>query len=489
MPPKTIKISKQEVVTERCRRSFRYFVSKLRPEFEVQWFHERICNEIQAWADRDLTDEDDILLLAIPPGHAKSTYARMATTWLHGRDPFEQMFYISYAAERAEEHCGLIQEDILSENYKKTFPEISVNEKRSVTDIEGRGPRRNMKMHDIIYEGRAAGWLRAVGLDGGITGGRASTIVIDDPIKGYEQANSPTMREKLWRNFLSAVTSRKMVGRPLKILVLFTRWHLDDLAGRIKSSGMSYHEVRFEALRVDMTDPDDPREEGDALWPEARTKAALERIREIDSEIFQSLYQNDPAPPGGNVIKINWTNNRWSVIPNGGQGRWVQAWDLRLDGDGATSSNAVGQLWFVPETAKGFAYLVDQVKGRWSSNETLDMMLHVNSLPLWKMAGEKYVENKALGKPVINMLSNKIPGLIAYNPGTANKRSKWESVKPFWAAGNVFLPDNKEWLSEFVNEHIMAPAYVTDDQIDCSTIALSALFLLDAKNKETYSWL
>lgn len=482
-------ITERQIISERCRRSFLYFVRHMLQGLDIPWFHVDLAEQVQEWVGQ-AEDDPFVLMLSMPPGHAKSTYARLAAAWLHGRDPTEQIFYISYSTESATNHLSLLQELMLSDAYSYAFPNSRVLKARANNETEGRDPRRNMRMHDVFNEAGVLGCARAYGLDGGITGGRASTIIIDDHTKNAEDAARASFREKSWRTFVSAINSRKVVGRPLRILMLATRWHLDDLSGRVKSKGLyPVREIRLEAIRTDMSDDRDPRREGEALWPEAISQKALLNIRRVAPEVFQSLYQNNPAPEGGNVIKVIWTNNRWSVIPNGGRGRWVQSWDLRLDGSGTSSSNAVGQLWFSPDGASGLAYLIDQVKGRWDSNETLAIMRHVNNLPTWQKAAEKYIENKALGKPIINMLKNEIPGLLEYSPGTANKRARWESVKPFWAAGNVFLPQDAEWLPEFINEHILAPSYPTDDQIDCSTIALTALFITGAKTKEVYAWL
>jgi predicted phage terminase large subunit-like protein len=482
-------ITRQQIIGERCRRSFLYFVQYMLEGFDIPWFHLDLAEQIQDWSQQN-EDNPFTLMLSMPPGHAKSTYARLAAAWLHGCDPTEQIFYISYSTEAATGHLSLIQELMLSERYNYAFPNAKILKARANTETEGREPRRNMRLHDVFDTTGVKGGARAYGLDGGITGGRASTIIIDDHTKNAEDAARASFREKSWRTFVSAINSRKVVGRPLKILMLATRWHLDDLSGRVKDKGLyPVKEIRREALKETFDDDTDPRREGEALWPEAISEKALLNIRRVAPEVFQSLYQNNPAPEGGNVIKVIWTNNRYSVIPNGGRGRWVQAWDLRLDGSGASSSNAVGQLWFSPENSTGLAYLVDQVKGRWDSNETLTMMRHVNKIGIWQQASEKYIENKALGKPVISMLKNEIPGLLEYSPGTANKRARWESVKPFWAAGNVYLPQDAEWLPEFINEHILAPSYPTDDQIDCSTIALTALFVQNTHNKETYTWL
>lgn len=462
-----------EVRTLRAQRSFEYFVRRLKPEFELQWFHRRICNEVQAWAD---SRRPYVLILEMPPGHAKSTYAKLACAWLHARDAENRIIYTSYGQELADEHCGEVQDMQMSEIYRELCPDVRLNERRSVTDTSGRGARRTKDRHDIIGHG---GGFRAVGVGGSITGFRADAIVIDDPLKGPKEAASATLREDQWRFYNRTLKTRRRPGRPLRFLVLLTRWNLDDLAGRIKDREKNWRSVSFEALREDMSDPDDPRGYHEALWSDVIDADELKEIKELDPSGFAALYQQSPVPEGGAIIKTVWTENRYTTIP-AGPGTWIWSCDPKAGSKDPDSSRVAIQLWFQPRAHPGTVYLIDQVKGVWDQPETLAEFRRLSKLPLWKNATAKLVENKADGKSVVANLKSNIPGLILVEP-QGDKVVRARAVAPYWAAGNVFLPDESisTWIGEFIQELITFPAAPHDDQVDAMALALSYLFITD----------
>jgi len=461
------------VRTALAARSFEYLVRRIKPEFELQWFHQRICAEIQTWAE---AKEPYVLILELPPGHAKSTYAKLACAWIHARDAENRIIYTSYGQELADEHCSDVQEMQMSEEYKELCPDVTLNEKRSVSDTIGRGARRTKDRHDIVGRG---GGFRAVGVGGSITGFRADAIVIDDPLKGPKEAASVTLREDQWRFYNRTLKTRRRPGRPLRFLVLLTRWNLDDLAGRIQEREENWRKVSFEALREDMSDPDDPREHGEALWDDVITASELETIRRLDPAGFASLYQQSPVPEGGAIIKTIWTENRFTTIP-AGPGTWIWSCDPKAGSKDPKSSRVVIQLWFQPKLQPGKVFLIDQVKGLWDQPETIAEFRRLSRLPLWKLATAKLVENKADGKGIVATLKSEIPGLLLVEP-QGDKVVRAKAVSPFWAAGNVWLPDESiaPWVGDFVQELVSFPAAAHDDQVDAMALALSHLFITD----------
>lgn len=463
-----------EVRTERAKRSFEYFVQRIKPEFELQWFHRRICDEVQAWAE---AEKPFVLILQMPPGHAKSTYAKLACAWLHARDAENRIIYTSYGQELAEEHCGDVQSMQTSDAYKALCPDVRLNEGRaSQRTRSGKAARKRVDGHDLVDRG---GGFRAVGVGGPITGFRADAIVIDDPLKGPKEAASPTIREDQWYFYNRILKTRRRPGRPLRFLLLLTRWNLDDLAGRIQSREENWRLVSFEALREDMSDAQDPRELGEALWDEVITAEELELTRELDPAGFSSLWQQRPVPEGGAVIKTAWTEKRFKTIP-AGPGTWIWSCDPKAGSKDPASSRVVIQLWFQPRLKPGEVFLIDQVKGVWDQPETLAEFRRLARLPLWRQATAKLVENKADGKGIVATLKSEIPGLLLVEP-QGDKVVRCKAVSPFWAAGNVWLPDDSisPWVGEFVQELVTFPAAAHDDQVDAMALALSHLFITD----------
>ena len=474
-----VRQNRQKIRQERAQRSFEQYVRQVKPDFELQWFHEALCSEIQEWAE---TDDPYVLILQMPPGHAKSTYAKLFCTWFHGVDPDGNVVYTSYGQDLADEHCGDIQQTMFSDEYRECFPDTQLNTRRTVTDKEGRGARRTKDLHEIVgHEGK----LSAVGTGGPITGGRYDIVVIDDPLKGPKAASSDMIRNDQWNWYTRVVLTRKRPNRKMRVLLLLTRWHMDDLAGRIqKYQPENCRVVSFEALREDMSDPRDPREEGEALWPAVETKEDLEKLRVLDASGFASLYQQKPVPPGGTIIRASWTEHRWDVLP-AQKGRWVWACDPKAGSKDPKSSRAVIQLWFQPESEPGRIYLVDQRKGVWDQPETLAQFELLDKLPLWKKASAKLVEDKADGKAIIATLKKEIPGLIPV-PAQGDKVVRAKATTPYWHAGNIWLPkdEHAEWVPEFVNELTLFPGAPHDDQVDAMSIAVWWYFISEEEEND-----
>lgn len=461
-----------DVRTERYARDYERFVRHLEPSFDLQWFHRRLCAEIQEWAT---CDDPYVLILQLPPGHAKSTYAKMACAWQHGRDPDTRIVYTSYGQELASEHCGDIQEIMFSERYRTAFPKSRINDRRSVNDKK-RGARRTHNRHDIIgYKGR----LVAVGTGGPITGGRYDWGVIDDPVKGPEEAANPSFRNKQWNWLTRTLLTRKRPGRPFRLLLLLTRWNLDDLAGRIQREiPDGCRVVSFPALKETDDDPHDPREIGEALWDAVETREGLEKKRELDPSGFASLYQQRPVPEGGAILKSEHMQH-WQSLP-GRRGTWIQSWDLRAGGKGAHSSYVVGQLWFRPEREPANVYLVDQRRDRWDAPDTARQLVELSKDPLWSNAGAILVEDKADGRALIPMLRNYVSGILPISP-IGSKEARAHRVAPYFAAGNVYLPPKSiaPWVGEYITEVITFPGGAHDDQVDATTQAVDYLLIGD----------
>src|SRR5690606_22914112 len=110
------------------------------------------------------------------------------------------------------------------------------------------------------------------------------------------------------------------------------------------------------------------------------------------------------------------------------KGRWIQSWDFRAGGKAKSSSYAVAGLWFVPANEPANVYLVDQRRGKWDINESVEMLVSLSKDPLWSRARtEKYVEDKADGRAIIPMLKKHVTGILPVNPGTGDKKARLEA--------------------------------------------------------------
>lgn len=463
-----VQVDPQALELAACRelgkRSFLFFVRLMRPEYELQPFHLRIIAEIQRWAD---APEPYPLVLSIPPGHGKSEYAKLACAWLVVRDPEQRVAYVSYDSDLAKIHFEGLLEILGSDGAVRLYGPL-VPEQSSGGRTKEEAP---------LVQG--SGHLYARGRDQGLTGRRLDVGAMDDLLKDDVEASSATVREKAWRWITRVMRTRKRVGRPLRLLMLATRWHLDDPTGRVLAKIKGAREVRFAALKEGEPTDDDPREVGEALWPQQMSAEQLHEERELDPYGFAALWQQNPVPDGGALIKAAYLERRWGAIEalTHQPGRWVQSWDCRNDGkDLKRSSQVAAHLYFEPSGAPGEAYLVDKRGGPWSPEETLAQFDLLQLDPLWARATIRLIEAKADGKMILSLRQRRYPGMTPLTP-TEDKVTRLRAVLPFLAALNVLLPEAAPWLGQVLSDLTSFPAALHDDDVDALTQYLAWRYL------------
>lgn len=453
----------RDVQAEICRRSFLDFVKTLRPDWELPFFQLRIIEEIQKWVDSASYN----LILSLPPGHGKSEFAKLASAWTLIRDRESQIAYCSYAADLAKKQLGHLYAILDSDIFIYFFGRY-LNAKNVVSDLS-RGKARTQDYAEIV--GSEDGHVLAIGRTGGLTGYRADLGVIDDLLKDAPDARSKASLQECRDWYAGVLSTRKRPYRPFRVLVLATRWSKGDLTGWLLSEQPDlWREVRFPAIKESPPDDHDPREIGEPLWETVETAESLRARKALDPELFQAQYQQSPVAEGGNLFRSDWLSRRWTSLPDR-DGLWIQSWDLRGGGSAHKGSHAVGQLWFRP-SASSDLYLVDQVRGRWSPDETYSVIRKQCADPLWSKAKAKIIERKADGVGALSLLQREIPGLIGVNP-SSDKETRARSVTAYFAAQNVLLPQEAHWLSDYISELLSFPASSNDDQVDATSQALS----------------
>lgn len=234
----------------------------------------------------------------MPPGHGKSeACSRNLPAYLFGTYPDCRIIACSYTQDLASEMNRDTQRIMDSPAYRQVFPSVQLGTS-NVRALSGK-PRRNSDVFDVPGH---RGVYKAAGVGVGIGGRRFDRGIIDDPIKDREEANSPAHRERVWRWF-TAVFSRRQ-AKDAGILITTTRWHDDDLVGRIKrkmSAGEiePYDILTLPGLATDKRHPEDPRQPDEALWPWFRSREAFEQARLTEPRDFYSLDQQDPRSEGG----------------------------------------------------------------------------------------------------------------------------------------------------------------------------------------------
>ncbi|ADD68982.1 uncharacterized phage protein [Denitrovibrio acetiphilus DSM 12809] len=385
------------------------------------------------------------LMVLMPPRHGKSELASVRfPAWFLGRNPERRVIATSYSAR-------------LAENFGRKVRDIVSNPKFSLTFRTGLSSKS--KAADR-WETKAGGGYIAAGVGGSITGMGGDLLIVDDPFKNQEDADSNNYRDKVWDWYQSTLYTRIEKGG--RIVVILTRWHEDDLAGRLLEDGSDKWEVvSFPALaEVD----EQFRSAGEPLWESKYSLDDLQNIKNaVGTRVWNALYQQRPAPDDGAVFKKSWFRF-YEDVPDFEQ--MVQSWDMTFSG-GDGSDFVVGQVWGIKGAQR---YLVDQVRGR------MDFMSAVHALremtAKYPQAKAKYIEDKANGPAVISALKNEIQGLIPVNP-QGSKVSRAVAVTPMLEAGNVFLKRGAKFSSELIDEAALFPSGRNDDMVDAMTQALS----------------
>ena len=440
------------------------------PKFIINWHHRVLVEKLEALLEGKIKR----LMVFMPPRHSKSEIVcRRFPTFVLGKYPDTKIIIASYSASLAHQMNRDCQAIMRSRQYRILFPDTVLprENKETKTPQQG-GYLCNSETTQIV--GRS-GSILAAGVGGGITGHGFDIGIIDDPIKNWQEAHSPVYREMVWNWFVTVFSTRQNT-QDAKILITMTRWHEDDLAGRIINRMKTdptferYEIVSLPAIKEGETTDYDKRKEGEVIWPERFSLDFMLQKKKEGEYKFNALYQQRPSAPEGNIVSRDW----WQYYDENeldisSLELIIQSWDMNFK-DTKTGSFVVGQVWGL----KGAdVFLLDQVRGRWDFPTTIEQFRMVDRK--WKTSA-KLVEDKANGPAVISSLKHEIPGILPVQV-EMNKVLRANAVSYLIKAGNVYLPKNAPWVDEFVDEWANFPNGANDDQVDATTQVLKFLLI------------
>lgn len=294
-----------EFERELAKRNLIDFAVALMSTFKRSWFHDSYYEQLDKFARGEIKK----LMVFMPPQHGKSQGStRFLPAQLLGRNPNLRIAVVSYNAPKARKFNREIQRVIDSEEYRQVFPNTCLNGKNVATSAQGSW-LRNADEFEIVGHG---GGVKSVGVGGPLTGEPVDILILDDIYKDAKSAWSPTIRESIEDWFDTVGDTR--LHNDSQVLIVFTRWHQDDLAGRLLAAEPDeWTVITYPALKVGKPTKNDPRKEGVALWPEKHNEAKLLKSKKRNSHVFESLYQQNPKPLEGLLYK---TFNPYVDIPN-----------------------------------------------------------------------------------------------------------------------------------------------------------------------------
>lgn len=247
------------------------------------------------------------------PTHNSEGSSRKLPAFMLGLNPDTKICIGSYAATIARDFNRDVQRIIDTPSYRELFPETYLNGSNVVTMAN-----TYLRNSDVIEMVGHKGLLRVVGRGGSLTSKTVDVSILDDVYKDYAEGNSPIVRNAAWKWYTTVVRTR--LHNDSQELIVFTRWHDDDLIGRIEKSGETVIEIKswddvknipagawvrinFEGLKTGEPTEIDPREPGAALWDRRHSRAKLEGQRALDPVQFQCLYQGNPGNAEGKLYR------------------------------------------------------------------------------------------------------------------------------------------------------------------------------------------
>lgn len=400
------------------------------------------------------------LLVSMPPRHGKSELiSHWLPVWYLNTWPHRRIILATYGAEFAADWGRRVRNTI--QEHREALR----------VDIAQDSAAANR------WHTTAGGGMIAAGAGGPITGRGADMFIIDDPVKTAEDAYSPTYRERVWEWWTTTARTRLEPGA--SVVLLMTRWHDDDLAGRVlrnaRETGLEWEVLELPAL-AEARDPLG-RQPGEALWPERYDVEELLAIQaQVGSRTWSALYQQSPLVEDGGYFQRGWW--RYYLRAPVRLDEVLQSWDMAFKGTGS-SDFVVGQVW---GRSGADRYLLDQVRGRWDFPRTLEAVRSLSDR--WPEARVRLVEDKANGPAVIDTLRRELQGLVPVEP-QGGKVARAAAVSHQVEGGNVWLPARSiaddgtpvldPWVRDFIEEAAAFPTGTHDDQVDAMTQALLRL--------------
>jgi predicted phage terminase large subunit-like protein len=416
---------------ELARRHLLDFAPLIVPEYAAASHHALICDRLEAVERGDI----DRLMIAMPPRHGKSQLAsRLFPAWCLGRNPRTQIIAASYNSDLASDFGRDVRNIVGSPEFGEVFPGVSLS-------IDSKAANR--------LNTNAGGSYIAAGVGTAVTGRGAKIALIDDPFKDRAEADSERTRDSVWAWYQSTLYTRLMPGGA--IVVINTRWHEDDLSGRLLNGS-----DKWELLELPAINP-----AGEALWPEWYDVPALERIKaNIGPREWSALYQQKPQPDEGTYFQRDWLKS-WEKPPHNRNIYGSSDYAVTDDGGDYT----VHTVWGVDP--KGDLYRLDQWRGQASADKWIDAKLDL--IAKWKPLawfGEAGVIQKAI-EPMLRrqMIERKVFCRLEWVASIADKPTRARGFQARAAMGKVFFEPGAD-----VSEFLAFPAGKHDDQVDTASL-------------------
>ena len=319
LPTNTAMAQKELAQRALARKHMLPFIERFNPKYSAGWVHKDICQRLEKFS-RDVAEQKSPrLMLFMPPRAGKTTLASIGFPAHHlGNYPDHEIIACSYSGSLAMNFSRKVRNMLRDSSYGVVFPGTSLD------------PESQSAESWLTTEG---GGYVAAGVGGGITGKGAHILVIDDPVKNREEAESALVQEQVYDWYTSTAYTRLAPGGG--VLLIMTRWSDNDLAGKLlvemARGGEQWEIIKYPAV----AEEDEPyRDKGEALHPERYNLEALKRIeRAVGPRDWSALYQQNPVPDTGAYFTTSMINYYQRSELDHKALKFYQAWDLAIGKD------------------------------------------------------------------------------------------------------------------------------------------------------------
>lgn len=425
-----------------ARESLLAFTEYTKPDFESARHHTLICDALERVERGDCRR----LMIFAPPRHTKSELAsRRFPAWYLGRHPNSQIISSTYSGDFASDFGRDVRDIVSSPEYGRIFD----------TSLRADSSAVNRWQTD------QGGVYVSVGVGGPITGRGAHIAIIDDPVKNQQDAESETIRESVWHWYLTTLKTRLMPGGA--IILMMTRWHEDDLAGRIlKEEGDEWEVLRLPAI-----------EDGQALWPEWFPVEELETHKK-HVRTWEALYQQNPTPEEGAYFSRE-SFQRYTL---GSQPerlhRYITSdFAVTSENDASDPDYTVFGDWGID--SEGHWWLLNRYKERTTADKWIDVLTGwFKTTQYMKFFGE----GGQIRRSVEPFLSTVMKSKGAYTTlewltRNRDKEAMAAAFRGMCEMGLIHIPLT-DWGEDLITELLKFPAGAHDDQVDmCAMVGLA----------------
>ena len=457
----------QEAYLKNIQADFLYFCDYVhnhgRAEDDLLWYpsklHKYLCRTVQKFVETPTGQSFSILILNTPPQVGKSTtVTETFPVWWLMKHPDKGVIEISYGDDLAER-----------------FGKANLEKLEEFGYIFGVKPDKKKATSKEFQIAGHKGKMISRGYGSSLTGNTGNLILIDDPVKNAIEADSERDRDKKWADFQKSILTR--LGAGDKLILIMTRWHEDDLAGRIMANYVD--KTTVVNIPCECEDEDDPlgREIGDSICPEiGKDKAWLKDYKAsiVDEEgrrTWNALYQGRPSEREGNMLKRNWWQYYDVLDYEKGQMKF-QWMVMSIDATFKDRKNNDFVCITVWGKLEHRIYLVDMINERLDFPSTIRAILRMKSRH--PDVTNILIEDKANGSAIIQVLRDEMLGVTPVTP-KESKEARVDAVSFAIESGNVYLPRDKNFTWEFVDQCAAFPNGKHDDIVDSMSQALNKL--------------